>query len=688
MAYEINDINELIPWGLNPEWVDNQLDNTWGVGTATGNHTVHHNSNYWTHHHHTNTHTDYTYTKHIGSVEYGNGQTFNKDMWDSYATGTKGYRGNQVLEYGAYGLRADVHGAIDLSQTAGSTIFHKAYGSVSSEGGNVPGSSSTTTVRNHGKLEALTETVTLTRTVANSSESTTTNGYSQGKSLSIGVKLTDSIEADDLVTKEGASFELDTSLTNSTEINTSTTTQTSNSKTLTNSHQSTITVQPGDEVTIFISWKSQKVNVPFTSPITASGHSTYWDNYNNKIPYGVGTAMDKAVIYGVPNANAVNIRDENEAYFLASGMILNENNYTFTIEKTAAKKIDRFVQYEIEGKLNYKLDVSYKEGDSDSALNIESYSERDTASIHTDGIQEDIGLEYRSSENTDSNGVLRGTEKTDWIELGGSNQVAYSFGGDDFVFGTHHADKVYAKGDKTGGDKIFTYGGDDYIEAIYGSDWIDAGDGDDEIIVRAEGNLVDDITLGKGADKLEITLESGLDKDAFIVRDASLEDSIEIKGGKDLNIKSIGDTVELYQGDDRVGIFESYGSEFDYAASGLLNIAVMNMKDLKGNIQGLSLDEWWDEIVLANITGDDIITNYGEFISNKDNFTENIGLSLDYVNHANIKISEKFKDAIIDAAYGMRNNYTDVSSLMTATLFDEVGLSNASLSQFFSDPLS
>lgn len=688
MAYEINDINELIPWGLNPEWVDNQLDNTWGVGTATGNHTIHHNHNHWMHHHHTNTHTDYTYTKHIGSVEYGNGKTFNKDMWDSYATGTKGYRGNQVLEYGTYGLTANVDGAIDLSQTVGSTIFGKASGSVSSEGGNVPGSSSTTTIRNSGNIEALTETVTLTRTVSNSSESATTNGYSQGESLTIGTKLTASFEEDDLVTKEGASFEFDTSLTNSTEVNTSTTTQTSNSKTLTNSHQSTTTVQPGDEVTLFLSWQFQKVNVPFTSPITAIGNSTYWDKYNNKIPYGVGTAMDKAVIYGVPNANAVKVINDNEAYFEASGMIYNENNYTFTIEKTAAKKIDTLVQNEIEGKLNYKLDVSYKEGDSDSTLNIESYSERDTVSIHTDGIQEDIGLEYRSSENTDSNGVLRGTEKTDWIELGGSNQVAYSFGGDDFVFGTHHADKVYAKGDNTGGDKIFTYGGDDYIEAIYGSDWIDAGDGDDEIIVGAEGNLVDDITLGKGADKLEITLESGLDKDAFIVRDASLEDSIEIKGGKDLNIKSIGDTVELYQGDDRVGIFESYGSEFDYAASGLLNIAVMNMKDLKGNIQGLSLDEWWDEIVLANITGDDIITNYGEFISNKDNFTENIGLSLDYVNHANIKISEKFKDAIIDAAYGMRNNYTDVSSLMTATLFDEVGLSNASLSLFFSDPLS
>ena len=199
--------------------------------------------------------------------------------------------------------------------------------------------------------------------------------------------------------------------------------------------------------------------------------------------------------------------------------------------------------------------------------------------------------------------------------------------------------------------------------------------------------MVDDITLGKGADKLEITLESGLDKDAFIVRDASLEDRIVIKGGKDLNIKSIGDTVELYQGDDRVGIFENYGSEFDYAASGLLNIAVMNMKDLKGNIEGLSLDEWWDEIVLANITGDDVIRDYSEFISNKDNFRENLGLSLDHLNRGNAKISEKFKDAIIDEAYGMRNSYTDASSLMAAT-FDELGLSNESLSLFFSDPLS
>ncbi|ABM78649.1 hypothetical protein [Prochlorococcus marinus] len=669
MAYSVNNINELIPWGLNPTWVDNQLNHTWHTGT----HAVAYHHNHWAYHSNGNTQVN-TY---VEDVKYGSGQTFNKSIWNTYAAGTKGIRGNQVRENGGYGLNANIDGAITLSQEVGSVTLGQPTGHIQANGGASSESSSSNTVRNTSSAP-ITSSVEITKTTSDSSQSSTTSGYTQGHTLEIGTSLKTKITAGvEGIASASTEIGLNVNNTLSTSINSSTTAETSNSTTNTFTRKVAVTVDPGQAVNVFLTWDTQKINVPWTSPIHAVGSSTYWDKYGNKIPYHVGDAMGEAKKFGVPNSHLIFGTTGDVSDFVASGMIKNVNNYNFNV--SARNIVPSNTATSLKGSsLDKNIDHT--------KLSINSHDAHSASTVYLDGILTHIGREYRANDHTENGKILKGTNKADLIELGGKNQVAYTFGGNDQVLGSVHADKIYSQGNGIGGNVFESGDGDDYIESYDGSDYIDAGNGNDKVIVSGESGKLDDITLGNGKDSLEIKLDNNIDGVGFIIRDASLEDSINIHGSnRELHIKTFGDTVEVHAGGDQIGLLHNYASYFDFAGNELLNVGVMNGTKLRSEkLSNENLEGWWDEIVTSSIKGNDIITDYSQFISDEAYFKDNIRRCLNHYLGGELTPTDEITiGTVANTAYNLRDQYNDVSNLLMASLEKD----NISIG-YFNDPLA
>ncbi|KZR67189.1 hypothetical protein [Prochlorococcus sp. MIT 1303] len=673
MAYSVNNINDLIPWGLNPTWIGNQLNHTWHVGTHTVSH--HNHYNHWAHHHNSDTTSqENTYED---NIKYEANHTFNKDMWNTYAAGTKGIRGNQVRENGGYGLNANIDGAITLNQDVGSVVLGKPTGQIKANGGQSMASSSANTVRNTSS-SPITTTLKVTKTTSDSSQSSTTSGYTQGHTLDIGTSLKQTIKAGvEGIASTETEIGLNINNTLSTEINSSSTTETSNSTSITFERATSVTVDPGKAVNVFLTWDTQKINVPWTSPIHAEGSSTYWDKYENRINYKVGDAMGIAKKFGVPDSHLIKGTTGNVTDFVASGMIHNVHNYDFNV--SARDIVQNNTATSLKGSsLDKNIDHT--------KLSINSHEAHSASTVYLDGVLTHIGREYRANDHTENGKIMKGTDKGDLIELGGKNQVAYTFGGNDYVLGSVHADRIYSQGNGIGGNEILSGDGDDYIESYDGSEYIDAGNGNDTVIVGGESGKLDDITLGNGRDSLEIKLDNNIDGVAFIIRDASLEDSIKIHGSnRELHIKAFGDTVEVHAGDDQIGLLHNYASYFDFAGNELLNVGVMNKTKLSsGKLNNENLEGWWDEIVVSSIKGNDIITDYNQFISDEAYFKDNIRRSLYHFLGGDLSPTEEIRIGnVATTAYSLRDNYNDVSNLLMASLEKD----NVSIG-YFNDPLA
>ena len=616
MATTINNVDQSIAWGITPSWVSGQLNGQLKAGTGTGTGSY---KDGWGASH------SYTYTYQIYGLSSIAPNNFNLSTWNSWSASTQGTNANATYDGGGsyYDLWANSQN-LTITQEVGDVTYGEPVTTVSTqEATNSSGQAVTQTIDNTQGSTPITQTLTLTYESTVSSDASNTNGYSDTTTLEIGASVSAEFE--------GIGASVDTSVTNSTTVDSSTTSGTSNSNTSSTSSSTTVTVDPGYSIQIVVNYQSQNITMPYTAPVTVSGSSAFTDGYGNSISYNAGDAIQSAINYGVPNsgyAQGTNTTGNSQlGYLLATGNIYNLNSTDFTI-----------TQYTLisptssSAKLSMSRGASIKAAQSDSLnaktikQNMSSFEELNSrgAKIIVDGESKKTGLYYSSDADVASGSISLGSRLGDRIYLAGKNQTAYTFGGSDIVRGTKFADNVYAKGDGDIGDNIWTGGGNDYIVSIKGGDRIDAGSGDDKVYTTLDLSGIDDVTLGEGKDHLVANItQNNQPQIGLIVRDLSMEDKLTLRGADDLNVVQFGTNVNLVQNGVAIAVLEDYASQFDrLTGMNLVELSLNNFKSIYADLNNpdtASLTDWRKSLIETSALGNQLNLNFDDL---KDNSTE------------------------------------------------------------------
>ncbi len=586
MATTVNNLDQSIAWGITPSWVSKRLNNEIGAGSKTykgfwgGSHTYH-------------------YTKHLTTIAPDD---FDLNDWNGYNDYTKGSKSNNTYynNGGGYGLNANTD-KLTVNQAVDAVTYGTPTTTTSTEtANNTNGQTVSVIVDNTDGSVNLIQTLTLQYVEEQSSNASTTNGYSETTTLSVGGSVSAEIA--------GIGESYNTTVTDATTIDSSSETGTTSTSSTTTSSTTTVEVPPGYEIHVSVTYTSQNITMPYQAPVSVEGASSFTDMYGNSLSYSVGDSANASIAYGVPNSEYVS-GSGNTATYLATGYIYNMYNSEFTVTQntivapSSASTLDSS---------NYLLGEKTIENN----MKFANESERVGAVIKADGVDVETGLMYRREDSTIKNGVLNGSAQNDIIHMAGEGQSAYTSNGSDIVYGSSYADKIVSRGKNGDANKIDSGDGDDEIHALSGSNKIHAGAGNDIIeIAFDQNNSTQDITTGEGEDQIILDLNNIGNKTRFLIRDLDNDDLINYKNGS-LDAKVNGSSVELFDDGNHVGTLLDYAHQFEdlygnnLAESGLLNMNVIGSRDDHD-----SIIDWRDQLIEHKAEGHDLIESYAELVS-------------------------------------------------------------------------
>ena len=536
---------------------------------------------------------------------------------------------------------------------------------------------------------AITDTLTFSTTATASTSTSTTRGVSSASSQSIGLKLSDALQS-----LPGANLELDMSTSKSASVNISSTKAQINSKSYTQSNSITVKVEPGQSILAEQTYTQQEITIPFSLPATITGSSTVDINLWSK---GLSP-----LLYSPPAfkySNSYSGRDvlkfaDYDGYIpvlasnLATGSVLAEGEITNVnvglFEATDSRYKKNISVYSSPSIVNTQALNRLSLDDSGESTESKVLTREDTLSrriahnqlptVLINGKQETVGV-YYSAEDSQSTSVspyhLGGSDLDDIINMTLKGQSAYSYGGDDRIYGSRFNDKIYLDG---GLDLAQGGEGDDTITSYSGAHLIDSGSGSDTINIhldKQEDSLgAHEINLGHGNDILSIFKNNReLDSIIAVVNDFSSADSIHLNGFDNLTGEVIAGSLYFKENDQFISKLANYSGSFDPASTrgelieySLLNAGSINFDpSFSGTCQDVV-----NKMATAQILHQlDPLTEYSDLLVNKNTLNQSlnaiaIALDLD---------SKKFLSAGLDSA----DQFNSISTLTSHVIQSVIG---------------
>ena len=405
---------------------------------------------------------------------------------------------------------------------------------------------------------ALTDQLTFRATTAASTASATTKGVSHTTSRTVGASFK---AAMGLI--PGADLGVNASVEHGTTVNTSTTGTQTSSIDLTQSNAISVTVQPGQSIVAEQTYLQQTTSIPFQAPVQISGDVSAAVNSSKFITgyFGGDVSAEKALNvaknYGYFPSSLIDNKagDSGAVTVLAEGEITNVNVGMF--EATDHKAKSSVVVYSSPVHASKAMIRS----DAGHAFEAPVLSREQIATKRKDiadlpvatinDVERRVGLYYSPDQNVNLGGDLAGGDLADLIYMNNPGQTAYSFGGNDRVYGSVHHDHMYL-GD--GHDEVKGFAGNDLIVSYAGAHSIDAGDGDDRLALflglhdAAMG--VHSLSLGQGADQVELSKEGGQITSMVVeIEDFSVVDRINFHGFDSITGEIDAGSLYLKEGD-------------------------------------------------------------------------------------------------------------------------------------------
>lgn len=647
-------LEEALAWGFTPIWVNCQLNNIFASGTGKGSY-----KDGWGNSH------SYTYTIYgLSNISTGDGNTFNLSDWNSWNTTQKGSQANLTYLNGGYGIAMNTGGAL-ISQNVGDITYGTpVVASNQDVAQNEQGLALISTIDNTQGSSPITQTVTFEASETAESNASTTQGYSNTNEISVGAEVSGEFK--------GIGASVNTSVTNSTTIDSSSTSGTSNSQTISSSLSNTYTVEPGYKIQVSMMYTNQEIMMPYTAPISISGIIVQQDMWGNEVIITAGDAIGWGNYYGLTPNGVRN--DGNAGSLLATGVITNLNALNFTTTQTT------LVEPATASALRLGLNPP-----KDAPLSEQFFPE-----VTKDGEVVEVGALYDSKLNK---AVLKGSDYGDLIYMRGKHQVAYTHGGNDFVSGSKHSDRIFVGSFETDisseSDVIEAHGGDDKIKVISGAHIINAGKGDDDVYLTLSADNANRITLGAGKDVLTIDLMESTDEGSdFIVTDFSAKDKVKYVGLPEdalLKAKMVGNSTEIFVNDSHVGTFIRPSNTVDQLTgqniveAGLLNIDLILQTE--GGIRSNHVDDWRGELSKVAVLGESLTDSFDDLINKSADFKRVVNSLQKYVFDGN-------KDkALTRWAISNADNYDTMQSLAADLInkADDYGLKDPFLPATYFD---
>ena len=608
----INNIAELLAWGETPNWVENQFNKKFSSGTATGKGTGKKSvSNGWGGKKNVSYTYTYTYTVYgLSDISTGSG-SFNSSNWNSWDASTKGSNANKTYTDGGYGIALN-DGSLTITQPVGDLTFGTAVKDVQTDTATgSDGAQLISYIDNTGGSAAIEQTISFAAEETVSSGSSVSNGYSNTTAVEVGAEVSAEFM--------GIGASVNSSVTDETTIDTSSTTDTSVEKTVSNSISNTYTVEPGYKIKVQMQYENQKINLPYTFPVSVTGTAKYTDKWGNSWSAGAGDNIQNSIDYGAPSAEYMSASSSTAGSLEASGYITNINASSFTTSQTTLVTPE-----------------------SSSSKSDKVTPRTDLPTVLKDGEEVEVGIHYDVADTKDAEGAhLHGSKNSDYIVMGAKDQKATTFGGDDTVVGSKHSDVIVSKGD----DKVESGKGADKITSTTGSTDIHAGGGKDEVNITSKGGGFDDVTLGGGKDKVSVDLKAG-DKYSFVIRDLSRKEYLDVNSKSDVTAETKGNTIEVSLDGKYVGSIGGYVDDFanmnGYKAA---EISLMNMDKLAPVIDTAHVENWKDDLMAVSaLTGwSAFAKRYGRFAKPNKKFNENSKALSTYMYG---KVEDEFVDAM------------------------------------------
>ena len=600
----VSNLAQALALGFTPFWVSNQLNSSFKSGTGTGSY-----KDGWGSSH------SYTYTIYgLSNISTGGGNTFNLSNWNSWNTTQQGSQANLTYLNGGYGIAMNTGGAL-ISQNVGDITYGTPVVTSNQDvAQNAQGLALISTIDNTQGSSDITQTVTFEASETAESNASTTQGYSNTNEISVGAEVSAEFA--------GIGASVNTSITNSTTIDSSSTSGTSNSQTISSSLSNTYTVEPGYKIQVSMMYTNQEITMPYTAPVSISGTIVQQDKWGNALQNTAGNAIYWSNYYGL-TPNGV-VSNANAGSLLASGVITNLNALNFTTTQTTLVKP--------------ATDSARRLGlnpQKDAPL-----SEQFLPEVTKDGEVVEVGALYDSKLNK---AVLKGSDYGDLFYMRGKHQVAYTHGGNDFVSGSKHSDRIFVGSFETDisseSDVIEAHGGDDKIKVISGANIINAGNGDDDVYLTLSADNASRITLGAGKDVLTIDLMESTDEGSvFIVTDFSAKDKVKYVGLPEdalLNAKMVGNSTEIFVNDSHVGTFIRPSNTVDQLTgqniveAGLLNIDLILQTE--GGIRSNHVDDWRGELSKVAVLGESLTDSFDDLINKSADFKRVVNSLQEYV---------------------------------------------------------
>ena len=600
----INNVADLLSWGSTPSWVENQFNKKYKSGTATG---TGKKSNGWG----GSYSYTYTYTVYgLSNISTGSG-SFNSSDWNSWDAATEGSNANKTYTSGGYKIALN-DSSLTITQPAADLTFGTAVQDVQTDTAtDASGAQLISVIDNTEGSTDLTQTLSFSAEESVSSDASVTNGWSNTTSVDVGTEVSAEFM--------GMGASVNASVTDATTIDSSSTSGTTATGTVTASVSNTYTVEPGYKIQVTMSYENQKINLPYTFPVSVSGTSKYSDKWGNSWSMGAGDNINSSIDYGAPSSEYMSASSSTAGTMEATGYIINVNASTFTTQATTLVSPDSSSS---KGKAKPITDLPI---------------------VLKDGEAVDVGVHYDKAETKQAVGAhLLGSKEDDVIHMGAKDQKATTFGGSDTVHGSKHADVITSKGD----DKVLSGKGADNITSTTGSTDINAGHGKDQVNITSKGGGFDDVTLGKGKDKVTIDLKKG-DDYSFVVRDLHKSEYVDINANKPITAKLKGPAIEVSIAGEYVGSIGGYVDHFTglstYKAA---DMGLMNMDKIGSIASTDSVADWKDDVIAVSaLNGWDSITkNYKEFAKSGSKFTKNSEALSKYMYDG--KVVDEFVDAM------------------------------------------
>ena len=587
----VSNLKSVLAFGMTPGWVDKQFDGklfTWRSLVPT------------------------SYPAQLIEGD----PTFTRSQWDSWSPEKRGFEAQKVYQKGYYYLAVDTSD-IKITQDLGSLKLGTPIVRTSSE-------VSVGTSSRENKISTLdldfpvTTSITLTTQQQISSNTSTTKGLDTTQSFKIGAELEKQFAI--------AKLKVNAEMTRSTTVNTSESKGTETTTTVGTSISNTLTVQPGYVIEIQMVNDFQEITTPFVAPVKIEGTAYLKDKFANHLQFPSSMSMtvpqifEQALIHNIPEPLSIN---NSAGLFNASGEVVNTNAQNFTTQINTIRRPVKPGDSASFNKDSARLLLSNNADQIDltDALNL------DTLGIVTDenGNALPIGASYPKKNSKATGATFPGTNNSDTFHLNGKDQVVYSQGGSDDIYGSQYGDTIYLDGVDGESDSVLARDGDDLIVVQTGSHDIDAGSGDDKVKIKTTGTGVTAVDLGPGSDKLVVDFSGfGDDGADFYVTGFSFKDTVEYLGLDDsheLTVDIIGDSAELFINDKHVATYFSldysglHGSTLEV---GLLNYSgVMYKKDF-------TQSRIIDGIIEYELTGNKLIGDYVELVEDRRSFVRAI----------------------------------------------------------------